>query len=161
MSISQIIGLFSGVALFLYGMSLMGDGLKQLSGNKLGPILFSLSSTQIKGVLFGTAVTAVIQSSCATPASHFRYSRRHPRHQHHRMGHLSGLSGRHRRHCQPAFHQYTHRNCRCHRHPAPYVRKKTDTGMHWKHHDGVRYSHVRYEHDEFLRQFPRKRALVP
>ncbi len=66
MSISQIIGLFSGVALFLYGMSLMGDGLKQLSGNKLGPILFSLSSTQIKGVLFGTAVTAVIQSSCAT-----------------------------------------------------------------------------------------------
>ena len=52
MSISQIIGLFSGVALFLYGMSLMGDGLKQLSGNKLGPILFSLSNTQIKGVLF-------------------------------------------------------------------------------------------------------------
>ncbi len=66
MSISQIIGLFSGVALFLYGMSLMGDGLKQLSGNKLGPILFSLSNTQIKGVLFGTVVTSVIQSSCAT-----------------------------------------------------------------------------------------------
>ncbi|MBQ6527291.1 MAG: Na/Pi cotransporter family protein [Clostridia bacterium] len=66
MSISQIIGLLSGVALFLYGMSLMGDGLKSLSGDKLGPILFSLSNTQIKGVLFGTVVTSVIQSSCAT-----------------------------------------------------------------------------------------------
>ena len=66
MGISEIIGLLSGVALFLYGMSLMGEGLKQVSGNKLAPILFKLSSTQVKGVLFGTGVTAVIQSSCAT-----------------------------------------------------------------------------------------------
>ncbi len=66
MSVSQIIGLLSGVALFLFGMSLMGDGLKQVSGSRLEPILFRLSGTQLKGVLFGTGVTAVIQSSCAT-----------------------------------------------------------------------------------------------
>ncbi len=66
MSFSQIISLFGGVALFLYGMSLMGDGLKQVSGNKLETILFRLSGTQLKGILLGTGVTAVIQSSCAT-----------------------------------------------------------------------------------------------
>ena len=66
MSISQIIGLLSGIALFLFGMTLMGDGLKRLSGNKLEPILFRLSGTPLKGLLLGTGVTAVIQSSSAT-----------------------------------------------------------------------------------------------
>ncbi len=66
MDISQIVALFSGVALFLFGMTLMGDGLKQVSGNKLETILFRLSGTQFKGILLGTGVTAVIQSSCAT-----------------------------------------------------------------------------------------------
>ena len=66
MELSQIIGLFGGVALFLFGMTLMGEGLKQVSGNKLEPILFRLSGTQFKGLLLGTGVTAVIQSSCAT-----------------------------------------------------------------------------------------------
>ena len=66
MSVSDIISLLSGVALFLFGMSLMGDGLKRVSGNKLEPILFKLSSTPLKGVLLGTGVTAVIQSSSAT-----------------------------------------------------------------------------------------------
>ena len=66
MSISQVISLLSGVALFLFGMSLMGEGLKQVSGNKLEPLLFKVSGTQLKGILFGTGVTAVIQSSCAT-----------------------------------------------------------------------------------------------
>lgn len=66
MSISQVISLLSGVALFLFGMSLMGDSLKKVSGNKLEPILFTLSSTPLRGVLLGTGVTAVIQSSCAT-----------------------------------------------------------------------------------------------
>ncbi|MBQ9885887.1 MAG: Na/Pi cotransporter family protein [Lachnospiraceae bacterium] len=47
-------------------MSLMGDGLKKVSGNKLEPILYRLSNTMLKGVLLGTGVTAVIQSSCAT-----------------------------------------------------------------------------------------------
>ncbi|MBQ9032284.1 MAG: Na/Pi cotransporter family protein [Parasporobacterium sp.] len=66
MSITDVISLLSGVALFLFGMSLMGDGLKHVSGNKLEPILFKLSSTPLKGILLGTGVTAVIQSSSAT-----------------------------------------------------------------------------------------------
>ena len=66
MGISQIIGLITGVALFLFGMSTMGDGLKRVSGSRLEPILFRLSGTQMKGILLGAGVTAVIQSSCAT-----------------------------------------------------------------------------------------------
>lgn len=66
MDFSDIIMLLSGIALFLFGMSVMGDGLQKSSGNKLEPILFKLTSTMPKGVLLGTAVTAVIQSSSAT-----------------------------------------------------------------------------------------------
>ena len=66
MSFSDVISLLSGVALFLFGMSLMGDGLKQVSGDRLEPILYRLSGTTLRGVLLGTGVTAVIQSSCAT-----------------------------------------------------------------------------------------------
>ena len=66
MSVSEIIRLLGGVALFLFGMNFMGDGLKQLSGDKLEPILYKLSGTRLRGVLLGTGVTAVIQSSCAT-----------------------------------------------------------------------------------------------
>ena len=66
MGIAEVISLLSGVALFLFGMTLMGDGLKKVAGNKLEPILFRLSGTQFKGLLLGTGVTAVIQSSCAT-----------------------------------------------------------------------------------------------
>ena len=66
MDVSNIISLLSGIALFLFGMSLMGDGLKRVSGNKLEPILYRLSNTVPRGVLLGTGVTAVIQSSCAT-----------------------------------------------------------------------------------------------
>ncbi|MBQ6372532.1 MAG: Na/Pi cotransporter family protein [Oscillospiraceae bacterium] len=66
MSISDIIALLSGIALFLFGMSLMGDGLKKVSGNKLEPILFRLSGTPARGIALGAGVTAVIQSSSAT-----------------------------------------------------------------------------------------------
>ena len=66
MSLSEIIQLLCGISLFLFGMSLMGDGLKKVSGNKLEPILYRLSNTRLKGVLLGTGVTAVIQSSSAT-----------------------------------------------------------------------------------------------
>ena len=66
MDVSQIIALCSGIALFLFGMTLMGDGLKKVAGNKLELVLYRLSSTTLKGVLLGTGVTAVIQSSCAT-----------------------------------------------------------------------------------------------
>ena len=66
MSISEIFSLLTGVAMFLFGMGLMGDGLKKVSGSRLEPILYRLSSTTLRGVLLGTGVTAVIQSSCAT-----------------------------------------------------------------------------------------------
>ena len=66
MGFNEAIKLLTGVALFLFGMGLMGDGLKRLSGNSLAPILFRLSGTPLKGMLLGTGVTAVIQSSCAT-----------------------------------------------------------------------------------------------
>ena len=58
-----MISLLGGVALFLFGMTLMGDGLKKVAGNKLEIILYRLTSTPLKGVLLGTGVTAAIQSS--------------------------------------------------------------------------------------------------
>ena len=66
MSILQVVSLLGGVALFLFGMTLMGDGLTKVSGSRLEPILFRLSGTPLKALLLGTGVTAVIQSSCAT-----------------------------------------------------------------------------------------------
>ena len=66
MGITEIIALLSGIALFMFGMSLMGDGLKKVAGSKLELVLYRLSSTPLKGVLLGTGVTAVIQSSSAT-----------------------------------------------------------------------------------------------
>ena len=64
--ISIILTLLSGVALFLFGMSMMGDGLKRVAGNKLELVLYKLTSTPLKGILLGTAVTAIIQYSSAT-----------------------------------------------------------------------------------------------
>ena len=58
--------LLTGVALFLFGMTLMGDGLKKVAGSRLELILYRLSGTPLRGLLLGTGVTAVIQSSCAT-----------------------------------------------------------------------------------------------
>ena len=52
--------------MFLFGMSLMGDGLKKVAGSRLELFLYRLSNTPLKGVLLGTGVTAVIQSSSAT-----------------------------------------------------------------------------------------------
>ena len=66
MSVSDFISLLGGVALFLFGMSIMGDALKKVAGNQLELVLYNLTSTPIKGVLLGTGVTAVIQSSSAT-----------------------------------------------------------------------------------------------
>ena len=62
----MVLSLLCGVALFLYGMTLMGDGLKKVAGNKLELVLYKLTSTPIKGVLLGAVVTAIIQSSSAT-----------------------------------------------------------------------------------------------
>ena len=66
MSIFDVLALFGGLALFLFGMNVMGDGLTRAAGGKMERILEKLTSTPIKGVLLGAAVTAVIQSSSAT-----------------------------------------------------------------------------------------------
>lgn len=66
MGIAEVLSLLGGVALFLFGMSLMGDSLKMVAGSKLEVVLYRLSGTQLKGILLGTGVTAVIQSSSAT-----------------------------------------------------------------------------------------------
>ncbi|MCR5354363.1 MAG: Na/Pi cotransporter family protein [Lachnospiraceae bacterium] len=65
-AITIALKIFSGVALFLFGMSLMGDGLQRVAGKSLERTLYKLTSTPLKGVLLGTVVTAVIQSSSAT-----------------------------------------------------------------------------------------------
>ncbi len=66
MNISNFIELITGVALFLFGMTLMGEGLKQVAGNKLEIILYKLTGKPLKGLLFGAGITTVIQSSSAT-----------------------------------------------------------------------------------------------
>ncbi len=62
----SILALIGGLALFLYGMEVMGDALKKLAGGKLESILARLTSNRFKGFLLGLGVTAVIQSSSAT-----------------------------------------------------------------------------------------------
>lgn len=58
--------LLGGVGLFLYGIKLMGDSLQDLAGDRLRQLIASLTSTPVKGILAGTLVTMVIQSSSAT-----------------------------------------------------------------------------------------------
>ena len=66
MNIFDVLSLFGGLALFLFGMSVMGDGLEKSAGSKLKTILERLTSSPLKGFVLGLAVTAVIQSSSAT-----------------------------------------------------------------------------------------------
>ena len=66
MDIFGILSLIGGLALFLYGMNVMGGGLEKVSGGRLEQILEKLTSNPIKAVLLGAGVTAVIQSSSAT-----------------------------------------------------------------------------------------------
>ena len=66
MNIFSVLTMIGGLAMFLYGMDAMGDGLAKLSGGKLEQILEKLTSKRIMAVLLGVAVTAVIQSSSAT-----------------------------------------------------------------------------------------------
>lgn len=66
MDASNIISLLGGVAMFLFGMSVMGDSLKKVAGSKMELILYKLAGNTPKGILLGTGVTAVIQSSSAT-----------------------------------------------------------------------------------------------
>lgn len=65
MDIFSFISLFGGLALFLYGMTVMSQGLEKLAGGKLEEILKKLTSNPVKSMLLGTGITAVIQSSSA------------------------------------------------------------------------------------------------
>jgi len=66
MDFFDLLTMIGGLALFLYGMQLMGDGLKKTSGGKMEYILETLTSNKLKAILLGAGVTAVIQSSSAT-----------------------------------------------------------------------------------------------
>ena len=66
METSNIISLLGGVAMFLFGMSVMGDSLKKVAGSKMERVLYKLAGNPVKGIILGTGVTAVIQSSSAT-----------------------------------------------------------------------------------------------
>lgn len=61
-----ILGLLGGLALFLYGMQMMGNGLESAAGNRMKEILEKLTSNRFLGILVGALITAVIQSSSAT-----------------------------------------------------------------------------------------------
>ncbi|MDY3030867.1 MAG: Na/Pi cotransporter family protein [Clostridia bacterium] len=66
MSIFNLFALVGGLAMFLYGMRIMGESLERLGGGKFEKILERLTNSPIKGVVLGAAITAVIQSSSAT-----------------------------------------------------------------------------------------------
>ncbi|MBQ2270309.1 MAG: Na/Pi cotransporter family protein [Firmicutes bacterium] len=66
MDIFNVFSMLGGLAMFLYGMSIMGDGLEKSAGNRLKGILETASKTPVRGLLLGAVVTAVIQSSSAT-----------------------------------------------------------------------------------------------
>ena len=66
MGMQNIIAMLGGLALFLYGMNMMSDGLEQAAGNKMKQILEKLTSNRFVGVVVGALITALIQSSSAT-----------------------------------------------------------------------------------------------
>ena len=66
MDIFSVLSMIGGLALFLFGMHAMGEGLSKTSGGRLEKILEKLTSNPLKAVLLGAGVTAVIQSSSAT-----------------------------------------------------------------------------------------------
>ena len=66
MGMAEVFMLLGGLALFLYGMQMMSNGLEAAAGNKMKKILERVTSNRIVGVVVGAAITAVIQSSSAT-----------------------------------------------------------------------------------------------
>jgi len=66
MTTTNILSMLGGLALFLYGMQMMGDGLEAAAGNKMKQILEKLTSNRFKAVIVGALITAIIQSSSAT-----------------------------------------------------------------------------------------------
>ena len=65
-TLTTIFGLLGGLALFLYGMNMMSDGLQKAAGEKMKAVLGFLTKNPILGVLAGAFTTAVLQSSSAT-----------------------------------------------------------------------------------------------
>ncbi len=66
MGITEVLGLLGGLALFLYGMQMMSNGLEDIAGNRMKQILEKLTSNRFLGVVVGAGITAAIQSSSAT-----------------------------------------------------------------------------------------------
>ncbi|MBS7298906.1 MAG: Na/Pi symporter [Eubacteriales bacterium] len=66
MDIFSVISLFGGLAFFLYGMNLMGNGLEKMAGGKLERVLEGLTANRLAAVTLGLGITAIIQSSSAT-----------------------------------------------------------------------------------------------
>ncbi|MCA9408762.1 MAG: Na/Pi cotransporter family protein [Candidatus Omnitrophica bacterium] len=66
MAIEMVFGLVGGLGLFFFGMKTMSDGLKKIAGNKMKEILHKVTKHRISGVLIGTLVTLLVQSSSAT-----------------------------------------------------------------------------------------------
>ena len=66
MELTDLFGLLGGLALFLYGMQMMSEGLENAAGDKMERILEKLTANRFIGVAVGALITAVIQSSSAT-----------------------------------------------------------------------------------------------
>ena len=66
MDLFGVLTLFGGIALFLYGMRVMGEGIEKRAGKQMRIILEKLTANPLKSILLGAAVTAIIQSSAAT-----------------------------------------------------------------------------------------------
>ena len=82
MSIFNVFTLMGGIAMFLYGMDLMGKALEQTAGSKLQGILSKMTASPVRGLLLGMVITAVIQSSGATTVMAAPGHRRHHGRQH-------------------------------------------------------------------------------
>ena len=67
MDITHITSLLGGIALFLYGMSIMGAGLEKLAGGKMQGVLQKLTSSTLKAVIFGTLITGCLLYTSPSP----------------------------------------------------------------------------------------------
>ena len=65
MTLEMIMTLLGGLGLFIFGMTMMSDGLKNIAGNRMKNLLEALTNNRFLGVLVGTIVTAIVQSSSA------------------------------------------------------------------------------------------------
>ena len=101
-SFYDFLALLGSLALFLYGMKIMSEGLQKFAGDRLRSILTAMTTNRVTGVLTGTLITALVQSSSATTVMVLDY-----------LG--FGIQGRHFRLCPSAFGF---------RHPASFLAKK-------------------------------------